>query len=579
MPALERNLRWYIAVRVVAVTSVLLPFLLEVLARPDSFPAEATHYARLLASSTFVATLVYIGLLRLLRRHLVVLAYIQFAGDLLLITVMVYYLGGAASPFSLLYLVIIAVASTLLRRRAGVTVASCAFLLYASLTLSLSTGLLRPLDALTEVISGWRVAYNLAIHFLGFYAMALLTSYLAHNATRAERELEVKSEHLADLQVVHRDVIQSISSGLITTDLAGAITSINQAGLAILRQPDDRAARRPADRPPGHRIGADLRQPVGRHDGGQRARGEAPGRGAAALRGRQHVHRLLHLAAQRRLRHPSRLHPDLPGPDRLAPDAGRAADEGPHGRGWRARRRPGARDRQPAGGDLRLGADAVERAAWRRLAAPPDRHPAQGEPAARPHDQGLPPLCPAARAIQPAFRRRPPAVREHGAARQQRGGVVPPPPGARPRAALGAPHRRSRPGEPDLLEPGAQRAAGDARRRHLPARRQTRRRRLPAAGGRHRPRHVGGAADQHVPSLPVLLRRRHRHRHGDRLSHRRGPRRPAAGRQLSRRRHHDHGRAPRRRPRLTAAQEHPARPAGGDRQLKSCRSEPCAPAC
>src|SRR6202521_4292886 len=237
MPALERNLRWYIAVRVVAVTSVLLPFLLEVLARPDSFPAEATHYARLLASSTFVATLVYIGLLR---RHLVVLAYIQFAGDLLLITVMVYYLGGAASPFSLLYLVIIAVASTLLRRRAGVTVASCAFLLYASLTLSLSTGLLRPVDALTEVISGWRVAYNLAIHFLGFYAMALLTSYLAHNATRAERELEVKSEHLADLQVVHRDVIQSISSGLITTDLAGAITSINQAGLAILRQPDDR---------------------------------------------------------------------------------------------------------------------------------------------------------------------------------------------------------------------------------------------------------------------------------------------------------------------------------------------------
>src|ERR1700687_2520150 len=240
MPALERNLRWYIAIRVVAVTSVLLPFLLVVLARPDSFPGEATHYARLLASSTFAATLVYIALLRLLRRHLVVHAYIQFAGDLLLITVMVYYLGGAASPSSLLYLVIIAVASTLLRRRAGFTVATCAFLLYAAITLSLSTGLLQPLGALTEVISGWRVAYNLAIHFLGFYAMALLTSYLAHNATRAERELEVKSEHLADLQVVHRDVIQSISSGLITTDLAGAITSINLAGLAILRQPDER---------------------------------------------------------------------------------------------------------------------------------------------------------------------------------------------------------------------------------------------------------------------------------------------------------------------------------------------------
>src|SRR5260370_37414755 len=236
----ERTLRWYIAVRRVAVTSVLLPFLLVVLARPDSFPAEATHYARLLASTTFAATLLYIGLLRLLRRHLVVHAYVQFAGDLLLITVMVYYLGGVASPFSLLYLVIIAVASTLLRRRAGVTIATCAFLLYAALALSLSFGWLAPLDGMTEVLSGWRVAYNLAIHFLGFYAMALLTSFLAHTPTRAERELEVKSEHLADLQVGHRDVIQSISSGLITTDLDGVITSINQSGLAILRQQDER---------------------------------------------------------------------------------------------------------------------------------------------------------------------------------------------------------------------------------------------------------------------------------------------------------------------------------------------------
>src|SRR5260370_1348819 len=135
MPVLERNLRWYIAVRVVAVTSVLLPFLLLVL--------------------------------------------------------------------------------------------------------------VRPVDAMTEVISGWRVTYNLAVHFLGFYAMALLTSFLARNATRAERELEVKSEHLADLQVVHRDVIQSISSGLITTDLAGAITSVNQAGQAILRRSEGELLRAP----------------------------------------------------------------------------------------------------------------------------------------------------------------------------------------------------------------------------------------------------------------------------------------------------------------------------------------------
>src|SRR5258708_15359126 len=136
MPTLERTLRWYIAVRLVAVTSVLLPFFLLQLARPDAFPAAATRYVMLLAGATFGATLIYIAALRLLRRFPVIQAYLQFAGDLLLITVMVYYLGGVASPFSLLYLVVIAVASTQLRRRAGVTVTSCAFILNAFIVLS-----------------------------------------------------------------------------------------------------------------------------------------------------------------------------------------------------------------------------------------------------------------------------------------------------------------------------------------------------------------------------------------------------------------------------------------------------------
>src|SRR5262249_2597769 len=84
----------------------------------------------------------------------------------------------------------------------------------------------------------WRLNYNLAVHFVGFYAVALLTSYLSQHVTRAERELEEKSEDLADLQVVHRDVIESISSGIVTTDLDGTITSVNRAGLAILGRPE-----------------------------------------------------------------------------------------------------------------------------------------------------------------------------------------------------------------------------------------------------------------------------------------------------------------------------------------------------
>lgn len=231
MSPLVRQLRLYIAIRVVAIVSVLLPYALWQLSHTETPSAQVVY---LLGGATFFATLVYIALLRLLRRNPTVQAYVQFIGDLILITGLVYFLGGAASPFSLLYLIVISVASTLLRRRAGVIVASIAFLLYAATILAVFFGWIPSAAESQESVTLLRLGYNLAVHFFGFYAVALLTYYLAHNVTRAERELEEKSEHLADLQVVHRDVIQSINSGLITADLEGTVTSVNLAGQEIL---------------------------------------------------------------------------------------------------------------------------------------------------------------------------------------------------------------------------------------------------------------------------------------------------------------------------------------------------------
>ena len=171
MTPLARQLRWYIAIRVVAIVSVLLPFGLfqiwmlpaaqgaagpppQVVAQPPGPEGLPSSVVWLLGGATFGATLIYIALLRLLRRFPTAQAYIQFVGDLVLITGLVYFLGGATSPFSLLYLIVIAVASTLLRRRAGVTVASAAFLMYAGMILGLSTGWLRPASPAQELVSG-----------------------------------------------------------------------------------------------------------------------------------------------------------------------------------------------------------------------------------------------------------------------------------------------------------------------------------------------------------------------------------------------------------------------------------------
>ncbi len=245
MSTLERQLRWYIGLRLVVITSMALPYYLGRLSGAEtSLAGPAPGFFGQLFGATCVATLLYIGMLTWLARAPQVQAYVQFAGDLALVTALLYQFG-AGSPFSPFYLVIIIAASTLLGQRAGIAVASAASLCYATLQLALAFGWVKsPTGGVVEGLSP-RLLYSLFVNLLGFYAVALLTSRLTSRALRAEGALEIQREDLADLQIVHRDVIESIPSGLFTTDLAGRITTLNRTGRRILDLGEEELVGRP----------------------------------------------------------------------------------------------------------------------------------------------------------------------------------------------------------------------------------------------------------------------------------------------------------------------------------------------
>lgn len=233
LPNLERHLRWLIAFRLVMISSVLLSYLVFELSSRGELPEFNLLFV--LVAATYIASLVHIALLRLLAARPLWHAYIQFAGDLALVTGLVYFFGGITSPFSMFYLVVIMVAAVILQRRAALTVAGLAYILYATLLTALARNWIPALSPLpTDLELSFRISYNLAVHLVGFYAIALLTSYLGESASRAEEELAEKTGSLANLEVFHRDVIQSISSGLISTDLAAKVTTVNRAALEIL---------------------------------------------------------------------------------------------------------------------------------------------------------------------------------------------------------------------------------------------------------------------------------------------------------------------------------------------------------
>ncbi|MEM1249062.1 MAG: ATP-binding protein [Acidobacteriota bacterium] len=240
---LADQLKWLIGLRLVVITSVLLPaYLLQLSSSGETVEFD---FLLTLAGFSYVASLVYIGLLSVAPKHLTLQAYLQFVGDLALVTGLVYQFGGTTSPFSMLYLIVISVAAAVLRRRAGVTVAELAWVFYAGLIVSLYFGWVE--SPTGEPTSIARLTYSLAIHLFGFYAVALLTSYLARDVARVEQELEEKSEDLADLEVFHRDVIESMTSGLVTTDLGGKVTSINRVGRSILDVDSDSIVGSPID--------------------------------------------------------------------------------------------------------------------------------------------------------------------------------------------------------------------------------------------------------------------------------------------------------------------------------------------
>ncbi len=233
LPNLERHLRWLIAFRLVMISSVLLSYLVFELSSRGELPEFNLLFV--LVAATYIASLGHIALLRLLAARPLWHAYIQFAGDLALVTGLVYFFGGITSPFSMFYLVVIMVAAVILQRRAALTVAGLAYILYATLLTALARNWIPALSPLpTDLELSFRVSYNLAVHLVGFYAIALLTSYLGESASRAEEELAEKTGSLANLEVFHRDVIQSISSGLISTDLDAKVTTVNRAALEIL---------------------------------------------------------------------------------------------------------------------------------------------------------------------------------------------------------------------------------------------------------------------------------------------------------------------------------------------------------
>jgi len=231
---MHSDARTLIAVRVVVVTTLLMASLIIQFTVRELLPI---NYIYLTAGLAYFLTLVYIGVGQLVPSRRVNLM-VQIAGDLLVETLLVYFTGGLNSPFSFLYLVSIITASMLLFRRGGLLAASGSAILYGVLCdLMYFNVVVSPAQTFMPMTT-WtssRVYFNIATNLAGFYATALLTSYISEKLQKTSAELDANRQNLAELRALNQNVVESIPSGLITLSNYGTATFVNPAGCQILQ--------------------------------------------------------------------------------------------------------------------------------------------------------------------------------------------------------------------------------------------------------------------------------------------------------------------------------------------------------
>jgi two-component system, NtrC family, sensor histidine kinase PilS len=156
-------------------------------------------------------------------------AIVQIFTDLAFATAVVYVTGGIDTFFNFLYPLVIIVASILLPRYWAYLTAAVSFICFGAI-LELSFFERIPSFQVTPRGDLKSLQVVVLVNFFAYLAVAHLSSALAAKLRQAGVELRDKSGELLSLQALHENVIHSIRSALITTDLEGRITLVNTPG-------------------------------------------------------------------------------------------------------------------------------------------------------------------------------------------------------------------------------------------------------------------------------------------------------------------------------------------------------------
>ncbi|HWX94162.1 MAG TPA: ATP-binding protein [Terriglobales bacterium] len=225
----ERNwLAWLVKIRIIILTFLFGIELTVARLAESAVPLRSFVSAMLL---WFALSVFYVLLLSFWEERRAQ-AVLQVVTDLALVSLVVHFTGGWDSSLNFLYPLVIIVACILLPRSWAYLTAALAFILYGTV-LELNYYAVVPSFASThpELKALQAIMF---VNLFAYLAVAYLAGLLAAKLRQVDVQLKDASGALESLQALHENIIQSISGGLVTTDLDGRITLVNAAAQRML---------------------------------------------------------------------------------------------------------------------------------------------------------------------------------------------------------------------------------------------------------------------------------------------------------------------------------------------------------
>jgi len=230
-----QRLRWLIVSRV-AIATFLLGIIIFIDLKQSPVHPEIrfpSFYGLIVV--TYVISFIYVFLLKVIKNYQIH-AYIQMTCDVFLITLLVHITGGVSSIYSVLYPMVIIYIGLFAERKGGFIVATaCSFSYGILLNLEFLGILDREYQSVISDVQ-WNISYiysRIFIHTLSFFIVAFLASFVIEQEKTARTLLAEKENAFDQLDLLHKSIIESVDTGILTVNMEGQIKSFNRAAVDI----------------------------------------------------------------------------------------------------------------------------------------------------------------------------------------------------------------------------------------------------------------------------------------------------------------------------------------------------------